>query len=342
VDFSGLGQQAAEFVGRTIWTTEQEATYERWQVPEPEDDRAINPLTDEPFVTVLTGAGLRDAAPEVSPQVPDLWQVRFELTPEGAALFGPFTAAHIDEPLAIVLDGLVLSAPTIQARIDDSGVISGDFTQADVEKLAAQITSGTLPIPLRVERVELVPVTLTPTETGTPDTTATLLALTQAASAGTATATRTPLPPNFPTPTTAQINVAEQVFEGGRMLWIQPTQQIWVLVVTETGRGTWTVYQDTFEEGEPESDPSIVAPVGLLQPMRGFGKLWRDNPEVREALGWATTPEFGYVSPYEYHPGGEMVDGDYVPGPGYHVLFSLYGEQFRFNETDGTWELGSP
>jgi hypothetical protein len=124
------------------------------------------------------------------------------------------------------------------------------------------------------------------------------------------------------------------------MFWVEPTKQIWVLVVEGPGHGAWTVYEDTFEEGQPESDPSIVPPTPLLQPMRGFGKLWRDNPEVRDELGWAETPEFGYVSNYEYHPGGEVVDGEYVPGPGYHVLFSLYDEAFRFNEEDGTWQLG--
>jgi hypothetical protein len=150
----------------------------------------------------------------------------------------------------------------------------------------------------------------------------------------------TPTAQIFPTTTINQIAVAEQVFEHGRMFWVEPTQQIWVLVIDGTGRGVWTVYEDTFEEGQPESDPSIVAPPDLLQPMRGFGKLWRENPEVREELGWAVTPEFGYVSNYEYHPGGEVVNGEYVAGPGYHVLFSLYDEAFRFNEADGTWRLG--
>jgi hypothetical protein len=150
----------------------------------------------------------------------------------------------------------------------------------------------------------------------------------------------TPTVEIFPTTTINQIAVAEQVFENGRMFWVEPTEQIWVLVVEGTGRGDWTVYEDTFEEGQPESDPSIEAPPDLLQPMRGFGKLWRENPEVREELGWAVTPEFGYVSNYEYHPGGEVVNGEYVAGPGYHVLFSLYDEAFRFNEADGTWQLG--
>jgi hypothetical protein len=47
------------------------------------------------------------------------------------------------------------------------------------------------------------------------------------------------------------------------------------------------------------------------------------------------------VSRYEYHAGGSVdAAGVYTAGPGYHVVYSLYGEQFRFNEVDGTWQLG--
>ncbi len=158
----------------------------------------------------------------------------------------------------------------------------------------------------------------------------------------TSSATNTPAPTPtvdpFPTPTFSQIQVAEQVFERGRMFWIQPRKQIWVLQQTEPGRGKWLVYDDTFQEGEPEFDPTIIPPNGLYQPERGFGKLWRNTPELREALGFGVTPEFGYVSNYEYHAGGEVRDGQYVPGPGYHILFSLYQEKFRLNEVDSTWQ----
>lgn len=151
----------------------------------------------------------------------------------------------------------------------------------------------------------------------------------------------TPLPPNFPTPVTADIQVAEQLFEGGRMFWLQPTSEIWVLVVTSEGRGTWSVYQDTYTDGDPATDPSLTPPEGRMQPERGFGMLWRDSETVRDQLGWAVTPEFGYLSRYEYHAGGSVdANGVYTPGPGYHVVYSLYGEQFRFNEVDGTWQLG--
>ncbi|MFQ3566560.1 MAG: hypothetical protein SNJ59_06145 [Aggregatilineales bacterium] len=155
------------------------------------------------------------------------------------------------------------------------------------------------------------------------------------------TPTITPLPANFPTPVFAQIQVAEQLFEGGRMFWLQPTSEIWALIVTAEGRGEWLIFQDTFVEGEPERDETLVVPAGFLQPERGFGKLWRENDELRGRLGWAVTPEFGYVSRYEYHAGGQVdAQGVYQPGPGHHVLFSLYEERFRFNEIDGTWQLG--
>lgn len=152
-----------------------------------------------------------------------------------------------------------------------------------------------------------------------------------------------PTPDVFPTPSTFPIQVAEQLFEHGRMFWIQPRQQMWVLIVTAEGRGDWLVFEDTFVEGEAEFDPSLIPPSDeLYQPERGFGKLWRENTEIQEALGWAITPEeFGYISRYEYHPGGRInANGQYERGDGYHILFSLYEEAFRFNEADDTWQLG--
>ncbi len=71
--------------------------------------------------------------------------VNFSLTPEGAEIFSDWTAANIGRPLAIVLDGKVQSAPTIEGRISDSGVISGAFTLQEVEDLATVLRSGALP-----------------------------------------------------------------------------------------------------------------------------------------------------------------------------------------------------
>lgn len=177
--------------------------------------------------------------------------------------------------------------------------------------------------------------------TATPvDATAEVQQVEASATPATATATATTSTPSptstvnpLPTPVISEIQVAEQVFEHGRLFWLQPVDQIWVMVVTREGGGEWSVYQDTFEEGEIEFDPQLTPPAGVQQPTRGFGKLWRDNPEVREALGWAITPEFGYVTRYEYH----RIAPDRQDG--YHLLTSLYEETFRFNEADSTWQL---
>ncbi|MBL8160454.1 MAG: hypothetical protein JNJ61_00600 [Anaerolineae bacterium] len=147
--------------------------------------------------------------------------------------------------------------------------------------------------------------------------------------------TATSAPGNAPTPTIGQIQVAEQVFEKGRMFWIQPVQQIWVMFDDGSGEGSWSVYQDTFQDGDPESDPSLVLPPERYQPLRGFGKLWRGTAAVKDGLGLGLTPEFGYVSSYEYHPLQQNAQGQWV---GYHILNSLYQEKFRFDEATGRWE----
>ena len=141
-----------------------------------------------------------------------------------------------------------------------------------------------------------------------------------------------------PTNTVRQIYVAEQPFERGRMFWLEPTGQIWVMIETEPGFGLWQVYEDLFKEGDIEFDPTMATPEGLLQPVRGFGLIWRSNEEVREGLGWGTDIEVGFVTNYEYEPGGSVVDGVFQPGPGYHYLQNQYGQWFRFNEINGTWQ----
>lgn len=142
-----------------------------------------------------------------------------------------------------------------------------------------------------------------------------------------------------PTPTLGQIQVAEEVFEHGRLFWIQPRKQIWVMYDNGQGSGEWKVYDDTYTDADPKTDPSIISPEGKFQPCCGFGKLWRGNPEIKDKLGYAVTPEFGYVSNYEYYPGGQVdAQGQWQAGPGYHILFSLYNEKFQFNEVDGTWK----
>ena len=158
----------------------------------------------------------------------------------------------------------------------------------------------------------------------------------------TATPTITPTPDPFPETIVGSIYMAEQRFEDGWMFWLQPNTQIWVLTVDDDGQNIWSVYDDSFVEGEAETDPQILPPKDRLQPIRGFGKLWRENPEVRLAIGWALDVELGHTTRYEYHHGGYVNDdNEYVPAPGYHQVKSLSGDTFRFIEGSRTWQIDS-
>lgn len=88
---------------------------------------------------------------------------------------------------------------------------------------------------------------------------------------------------------------AEQPFERGFMIWVDATDSIYVF----DWDGGWQQFEDTFEEDQQEYDPDIVPPAGMFQPVRGFGKVWREHPQVREQLGWALGRELGYDSKFQ-------------------------------------------
>ncbi len=163
------------------------------------------------------------------------------------------------------------------------------------------------------------------------------------------TPTQTPTPPDplMPTNVYAQVQLAEQVFERGRMMWLRHNRQIWVMIQSEDdpSRGDWFCYNDTYEEGEPEIDPALIPPESLVQPRRGFGKLWRTLPDIREGMGWATTTEFELTSSYTYIAGGQPDEDGNLP-PGEHRLTTLYNETIIFYEqemrgdcTGGLWRM---
>ena len=82
--------------------------------------------------------------------------VGFTFRGEGASKFGKLTEANIGERLAIVLDGVIKSAPTIQDKITYQGTITGTFTTEEAKDLALILRSGSLPVPVRVEQERTV------------------------------------------------------------------------------------------------------------------------------------------------------------------------------------------
>ena len=74
--------------------------------------------------------------------------VSFVLNSNGARRFGKVTGENIGRPFAIILDGQVVSAPTIQSQIFGNGQITGDFPVAETNELALVLRAGALPAPL--------------------------------------------------------------------------------------------------------------------------------------------------------------------------------------------------
>ncbi len=89
-------------------------------------------------------------------------------------------------------------------------------------------------------------------------------------------------------------NAAEQHFQHGVMLWVEERRTIFVLYDDAPRAPRWGMFADEWAEGQVESDPNLVPPAGLYQPVRGFGLVWRTQPEVRERLGWAVDQEAGF------------------------------------------------
>ena len=82
--------------------------------------------------------------------------VGFTFKGEGASRFGKLTEDNIGERLAIVLDSVIKSAPTIQDKITYQGTITGTFTPDEAKDLALILRSGSLPVPVRVEQERTV------------------------------------------------------------------------------------------------------------------------------------------------------------------------------------------
>ncbi len=82
--------------------------------------------------------------------------VGFSFKGEGASKFGTLTEKNIGQRLAIVLDGTIKSAPTIQERISAQGRITGSFTTEEAKDLALVLRSGALPVPVNVEQEKTV------------------------------------------------------------------------------------------------------------------------------------------------------------------------------------------
>jgi protein-export membrane protein SecD len=94
------------------------------------------------------------------------WSVTFELDGDGAERFSEATTQAVGAPpptdqIAIVVDRVVISSPTVQSAITaGSGEITGSFSEPEAKDLATQLNAGALPVELTRQSVRTVSPTL--------------------------------------------------------------------------------------------------------------------------------------------------------------------------------------
>ncbi len=97
-------------------------------------------------VSAVTGQDLRNARASVDEN--NRPAVSFTLSNEGGRKFGKVSGENIGRQLAIILDGRVQSAPTLESKINTEGRITGSFTTEEVQNLSLILRSGALPATL--------------------------------------------------------------------------------------------------------------------------------------------------------------------------------------------------
>jgi preprotein translocase subunit SecD len=110
-------------------------------------------------VKELTGKYLKPNSKVMLKQNTNEPEVAFEWNDEGAILFEQITKRNIQKPLGIFLDNQAISAPTVQAVIKSSGIITG-MDMKESQNLAIQLNSGSLDVPLVVIQEQTVDATL--------------------------------------------------------------------------------------------------------------------------------------------------------------------------------------
>jgi hypothetical protein len=123
--------------------------------------------------------------------------------------------------------------------------------------------------------------------------------------------------------TSVTLTSAVQIFERGSMVWLQGP----IFVLYSDGR--FQRFDDTYVAGVDPESGGEAPPTGLFEPLRGFGKVWRGNPDVRNGLGWGTAPESGNQATQQRFDRGWMI---FLPQRGDILVLAEEGSGLS-----GTW-----
>ncbi len=118
------------------------------------DPNSVTEALLVPSDPVLTGLMLQDARIGFDRRNRPI--ILFTWNAEGTRIFREFTGNNIGNRLASIIDGKVITAPTIQGRIGRNGQITGSFTREEAANIAVSLRSGALPVPLKIEEERTV------------------------------------------------------------------------------------------------------------------------------------------------------------------------------------------
>ena len=118
---------------------------------------------------------------------------------------------------------------------------------------------------------------------------------------------------------------ASLAFEHGMLYWSGADGMITV-TYADGQQPAWQRFPDTWREGMPERDMTIIGPQGLWQqPRRGFGQLWRTTPTVRARLGWALHEWEDSYTATQQQSGADSGSALYLTGQDGRVVALLDG-----------------
>lgn len=131
------------------------------QAPKPYDknqDYHLYVIESKPLVS---GTGLTSSTAIPDQSNPPYWQILFSFNAASAADFAEATGNNIGRNMAIVLDGVVVSAPNIRDRISGGrGQITGNFEGVEARDLSIALNSGSMVVPVREEFTRTVSASL--------------------------------------------------------------------------------------------------------------------------------------------------------------------------------------
>src|SRR3989344_7398968 len=144
--------QAIKMIGQTPYLEfkEQKENYREIIEKNQKAEETGEGQMEDPFApALLTGKYLKKAELGFDQTTSYQALVSIQFNDEGAKIFEELTKKNIGKPLAIFIDGLPISIPTVQEAISGGKAqISGDFTVEEAKSLARNLNAGALPLPI--------------------------------------------------------------------------------------------------------------------------------------------------------------------------------------------------